>query len=430
MSVRDVSLEERVDGGPLPVPETGRLALHGGEPAVTAPEPHFRWPLITDATRQAVLRQLDEAVSLNDRSGVVARLEQRLEAEFGLPHALLFNTGTSAILAMFVGAGLGPGDEVLCPGYTFFASNSPLFFTGATPVLVDCDGSGNMDPQQARELVTERTRAVVVTHLWGVPCDMDPFVELCRERGLLLLEDISHAYGATYKGRPVGTFGDAAVLSLQAHKTLTGGEGGVLLTRDDELFYRALSLGHYTRRCMQEIPEEHPLHDYAVTGLGLKLRIHPLAAAMAEQQLDTMPAVLAGRRRCAGILCRELEAIPGIELPPVPEHASPSWYGLIFHLDRELFRRGLGGEVLAALAAEGCSAIDHPKITAPVNRFPLFREPGRVHRGYGSLPARELPGAEDFFARAWKLPVWHREEDDALVGQYLDAIRKVMHCFA
>ena len=430
MSVRNVSLEERVDGGPLPVPETGRLALHGGEPAVTAPQPHFRWPLITDATRQAVLRQLDEAVSLNDRSGVVARLEQRLEAEFGLPHALLFNTGTSAIFAMFVGAGLGPGDEVLCPGYTFFASNSPLFFTGATPVLVDCDSTGNMDPRKARELVTERTRAVVVTHVWGYPCDMDPLVELCRERGLLLLEDISHAYGATYKGRPVGTFGDAAVLSLQAHKTLTGGEGGVLLTRDDELFYRALALGHYTRRCMLEIPEEHPLHDYAVTGLGLKLRIHPLAAAMAEQQLDTMPAVLAGRRRCAGILCRELEAIPGIELPPVPEHASPSWYGLIFHLDRELFRRGLGGEVLAALTAEGCSAIDHPKITAPVNRFPLFREPGRVHRGYGSLPERELAGAEDFFARAWKLPVWHREEDDGLVGQYLDAIRKVMHHFA
>jgi perosamine synthetase len=259
---------------------------------------------------------------------------------------------------------------------------------------------------------------------------MDPLVDLCRERGLLLLEDISHAYGATYKGRPVGTFGDAAALSLQAHKTLTGGEGGVLLTRDDELFYRALALGHYTKRCMQEIPAEHPLHDYAVTGLGLKLRIHPLAAAMAEQQLDTMPAVLAGRRRCAGILCRELGSIPGIELPPLPEHASPSWYGLIFHLDRELFRRGLAGEVLAALAAEGCSAIDHPKITAPVNRFPLFREPGRVHRGYGSLPERELPGAEDFFARAWKLPVWHREEDDALVGQYLDAIRKVMHCFA
>ncbi|HYG64940.1 MAG TPA: DegT/DnrJ/EryC1/StrS family aminotransferase [Thermoanaerobaculia bacterium] len=409
---------------------SSRLAIHGGEPAVTTPGPHFRWPLITDETRQAVLRQLDEAVSLYDRSGVVARLEQRLEAEYALPHALLFNTGTSALLAMFIGAGLAQGDEVLCPDYTFFASNSPLFFTGAIPVLVDCDRTGNMDPARARELVTARTRAILVTHLWGVPCDMDPLVELCREHGLLLLEDISHAHGATYKGQPVGTFGHAAALSLQAQKTLTGGEGGVLLTRDDEIFYRALALGHYTKRCLQEIPEDHLLHAYGVTGLGLKLRIHPLAAAIAEQQLDTMPAVLAGRRRYAHLMRRELSAVPGLELPPIPEGAEPSWYGLIFHLDRELARRGLSGQVLAALAAEGCSALDHPKVTAPVHRLPLFREPGRVFPGYASPPEREFPMADEFYARAWKLPVWHREEDGALVGQYLEAIRKVMHHFS
>jgi dTDP-4-amino-4,6-dideoxygalactose transaminase len=414
MSVRDVRLDSP-------------LAVHGGEPAVTLPGPHYEWPVITDATRQAVLRQLDEAISITDRSGVVARLEERLKAEYGLPHALLFNTGTSAIFAMFVGVGLGPGDEVLCPGYTFFASNSPLFFTGATPVLVDCDATGNLDVEKARELITGRTRAVLIGHLWGVPCDMDPFVDLCREHGLLLLEDISHAYGATYKGRPLGTFGDAAALSLQAHKTLTGGEGGVLLTRHDEVFYRALALGHYTRRCVTEIPADHPLHEYAVTGMGLKLRIHPLAAAIAEQQLDAMPEVLAGRRRCAAHLRRELGTIPGIELPPIPEGAEPSWYGLIFHPDRAI--AGRAQEVLAALAAEGCSAIDHPKVTAPVNHFALFREPGRLHRGYGALPQRELPGADDFFARAWKLPVWHRAEDDALVDQYLEAVRKVMHHF-
>jgi perosamine synthetase len=434
MGVPEFSLGEAgvaaAESRPPAFPGTGRLAVHGGEPAVTAPAPHYRWPLITDDTRRAVLRQLDEGISLYDRSGVVARLEERLEAELAVPHALLFNTGTSAILAMFVGAGLGPGDEVLCPDYTFFASNSPIFFTGATPILVDCDATGNLDPERARELVTARTKAVVVTHLWGFPCNMDPLVELCREHGLLLLEDISHAYGATWKGQPVGTFGAAAALSLQAHKTLTGGEGGVLLTRDDELFYRALALGHYTRRCLQEIPAAHPLHAYGVTGMGLKLRIHPIAAAIAEQQLDTLPAVLAGRRRCARRMCRELAAIPGIELPPIPEHAEPNWFGLVFHLARDLFSRGDGGDVFAALVAEGCSALDHPKITAPVHRLPLFREPGRVWPGYGSLPERQFPGAEDFFARAWKLPVWHREEDDALVDQYLEAIRKVMHHFA
>lgn len=407
-----------------------RLAIHGGEPAVNRPAPHFRWPVINDDTRRAVLRQLDEAISLYDRSGVVARLEERLEAALGLPHALLFNSGTSALFALFVGAALKPGDEVLCPDYTFFASNSPLFFTGATPVLVDCDGNGNLDPDKARELVNERTRAVLVTHLWGVPCEMDPLVALCREHGLLLFEDISHAFGATYKGRPVGTFGTGAALSLQAQKTLTGGEGGVLLTGDDELFYRALALGHYTRRCLQEIPEDHLLHEYAVTGLGLKLRIHPLGAAIAEQQLDTLPEVLAGRRRCARLLRRELGTIPGIELPPIPDHVEPNWYGLLFSLDREWAARGLTDEVFAAFLAEGCREIDRPRITAPVHRYPLFREPGQVHPGYGSLPDRAFPAAEDFYARTFKLPVWHREEDDAIVEDYLVAIRKVMNHFA
>lgn len=419
-----------LESGRQTVPAASLLALHGGEPTVTRPGPHFQWPVITDATRQAVLRQLDEAISVYDRSGVVARLEQRLEAELGLPHALLFNSGTSALFAMFVGAGLTAGDEILCPAYAFFASISPIFHTGAIPVLVDCDRSGNMDPEEARRLVTPRTRAVLATHLWGVPCDMDPLVELCREHGLLLLEDVSHAFGSTYKGRPAGTFGAAAALSLQAQKTLSGGEGGVLFTRDDELFYRALALGHYTRRCRTEIPEGHLLHDYGVTGLGLKLRIHPLAAAIAEEQLGTMPAVLAGRRRCARILRRELGTIPGLELPPVADHADPNWYGLIFSLDRELAARGLAGEVFAALAAEGCCDVDRPKITAPLHHYPLFREPGRVFPAYGALPDRSFPAAEDFYARAFKLPVWHREEDDPLVEQYLEAIRKVMDHFA
>lgn len=420
---------DRPESGPRMAPEASRLALHGGAPVITRPGPHFRWPVITDATRQAVLRQLDEAISVYDRSGVVARLEERLEAELGLPHALLFNSGTSALFAMFVGAGLTAGDEILCPDYAFFASISPIFHTGAVPVLVDCDASGNLDPEAARRLITPRTRALLATHLWGVPCDMDPLVELCREHGLLLLEDISHAFGSTYKGRPVGTFGDAAVLSLQAQKTLSGGEGGVLFTRDDELFYRALALGHYTRRCRTEIPEGHLLHDYGVTGLGLKLRIHPLAAAIAEEQLDTLPAVLAGRRRCARVLRRKLGAIPGIELPLVTDDVDPNWYGLLFSLDRELAARGLAAEIFAALVAEGCCDVDRPKITAPLHYYPLFRDPGQVFPAYGALPDRAFPAAEDFYARAFKLPVWHREEDDTLAEQYLEAIRKVMDHF-
>jgi dTDP-4-amino-4,6-dideoxygalactose transaminase len=429
MSIQDLKASSRTAAAPA---RRGveLLAIHGGTPVIKQPGPHFRWPPVTEATRRAVLRQLDEAVSIRDRSGVVARLEQRLEREIGLRHAVLFNSGTSAIHAMFVGAGLGPGDEVLCPDYTFFASISPLFFTGATPVLVDCDASGNPDPEQAQRLVTARTRALLVAHIWGVPCAMEPLVELCREHGLLLLEDMSHVWGATYGGRPMGTFGAAAALSLQAQKTLSGGEGGVLFTDDPEIHHRAIALGHYNRRCLQEIPDDHLLHEYGATGMGLKLRIHPLAAAIAEQQLDTVPEVLAGRRRTAAWMRRELAAIAGIELPPIPPRAEPSWFGLLFTLDRRLAGRCTVDEVFAALQAEGCCEIDRPKLTAPLHHYPLFRHPGRVFPGYGSLPERDYPGAEDFYRRIFKLPVWHRAEDEALVAQYLEAIRKVMKHFA
>src|SRR5690606_1193120 len=124
------------------------LAIHGGPKAVDQPAPHFVWPGISETTRAAVMRQLDESISIYDRSGIIEDLECSLEDELEVAHALLFNSGTSALFAMFAGLELAPGDEVICPDYTFFASASPLFILGARPVLVDCRGDGNIDPAQ------------------------------------------------------------------------------------------------------------------------------------------------------------------------------------------------------------------------------------------------------------------------------------------
>ena len=213
-----------------------KLAIHGGERVVNIDGPHYVWPVIGDKTRNAVLNQLYESISIYNRSGIIERLENRLSEYYGKKHALLTNSGTSAIHSMFAGSGLNEGDEVIVPAYTFYASATPLFFTGSIPVLADCRKDGNIDPRYVESKISKNTKGIAVTHMWGLPCDMESIEKLARKFNLMLFEDASHAHGAKYRGRKIGTFGNASAFSLQAQKILTGGEGGILLTDNDEIF--------------------------------------------------------------------------------------------------------------------------------------------------------------------------------------------------
>ena len=245
---------------------TSTLALLGGTPAVTTPAPHFTWPPMDADTEKAVVDQLHTALSIYDRSGVIARLEDDLAAYHGVRHALLTSSGTAALYSMYAACGIRAGDEVIVPAYTFFATVTPLFHLGAVPVLADCDDDGNLDPDDVAQRITARTVAIVVTHMWGTPAQGARLRALADERGLLLLEDGSHAHGAAVAGRKAGTFGHAAAFSLNGPKPLSAGEGGFLLTDDDHTYRKALIHGHYNKRCRTEIPREDPLHEYAVTG--------------------------------------------------------------------------------------------------------------------------------------------------------------------
>jgi len=299
-----------------------KLALHGGPPTIDVPGPHYRWPIITDATRRAVLTQLDTATSIKDRSGIIRELEDKFASYYGRRYALMNNSGTSSLFAAFEGLGLGPGDEVISTDYTWFASTSPLVYLGAEPVFCDCDENGCLDPARLGELLTKRTRAVVVTHMWGRPGDMDEIAAFCEGHGLSLVEDCSHAHGATYRGRLVGTYGAAAVWSLQGAKLVSGGEGGILLTDDEDVYVRAQLQGHYNKRCKQEVPADHPLRAFWQTGFGLKLRGHPLAAAMASQQFEEFPQRLELKRRFAR---RMAEALADVAfLSPQDETERPT----------------------------------------------------------------------------------------------------------
>ena len=406
-----------------------KLAINGGEKAVNIDRQHYVWPPITERTREAVLRQLEESISIYDRSGIIERLEDKFSKYYGKKHALLTNSGTSALHSMYVGADLKEGDEVICPAYTFYASVTPLFFTGAIPVLADSRDNGNIDPEDIERKITGNTKGIAITHMWGIPCDMDAITEIARQYNLMLFEDASHAHGAVYRGRKVGTFGDASAFSLQAQKTLTGGEGGVLLTDNDEIFYRALLLGHYNKRCKNEIPDDNKLHQYAITGMGLKLRIHPMAAAIADEQFDNLETILENRRKTANGMMEVLRDLPGIEIPNVPNDIESSWYAFIMQYKPE----ELGGlsieRFYEALKAEGCMELDRPGSTCPLNNHPLFQNPVLLfprYEGKVSYKRGDFPKAERFHEHSLKLPVWHELKDRDIVESYINAFKKVV----
>lgn len=404
------------------------LALLGGTPAVTAPGPHFSWPPLTEDTTKAVVDQLSAGISTYNRSGVIAELEDALAAYHGVRHALPTSSGTAALYSMYTAVGIGPGMEIIVPAYTFFATVTPLLHLGAVPVLADCDEQGNLDPADVAERITGRTAAIVVRHMWGTPADVHCLRRLADDRGLVLLEDGSHAHGASVDGQKVGTFGRAAAFSMNGPKPLSAGEGGFLLTDDEEVYYRALLHGQYNKRCRAELPPDHELYRYAVTGMGLKHRIHPVAARIALDQLPHLDEYLEGREKIVSHVCQQLSTLPGVATPWIGASMRSSWYGLILQYRSDQ----LGGLPIErfhqALQAEGCDEVDRPGSTCPLNLLPLFQQPGPLFPepdGKLAYAPGDLPRAEAFHRSTLKLPVWRRQADMPLVDSYIEAFRKV-----
>jgi dTDP-4-amino-4,6-dideoxygalactose transaminase len=406
-----------------------KLAIKGGHKTLSLKEPHYVWPPITKAAEQAVLKQLRAGISIYDRSGIFEKFENAFARYHKRKFALLTSSGTAAIHSMFVAAGFQNGDEVICPAYTFFATVTPLLFTGAKPVLCDCDENGNIDPNEIEKKITPKTKGVVITHMWGIPCQMDRIVEICKKNKLLLLEDCSHAHGAYYKNQIVGSFGDIAAWSLQGPKNVSGGEGGILATNNEEFYYRALLLGHYNKRCKQEIPRTHPLYRYSTTGMGLKYRAHPLAVALAFETFKKLNVYLAMRDKFARRIINAVKNIPGLAPPQITDKIQPSWYALIFQYQSEKFQGLSIKKFFEALQAEGLLEADRPGSTLPLNLLPLFQTPNKLFPVYKSdsfsYSKGDFPRAEKFYQNAIKFPVWAMQKDASIVASYIRGIKKV-----
>lgn len=406
------------------------LAIHGGKPTIIDIEKaKFKWPIIDKEVEEAVVKQLYTTVSIYDRSGIIKEFEEKFKAYHGTEHALLTNSGTTAIYSMFVAANFHKDDEVIFPAYNFFASVAPLFFTGATPVFCDAQADGNIDPQKIEALITPNTKAIAITHMWGIPCDMDTIIAICKKHKLLLLEDCSHAHGATYKGKLVGTFGDMAAWSLQGQKIVTGGEGGIMVTNNKDYYYKALLLGHYNKRCRQEIPSDYPLSEFSVTGMGLKLRSHPLAVAMANVYLDRLDKWLIQKRKFAKKFDNAFSKLKGLSVPKMPEGANPSWYGYVLQYNGNELEGLPIQKLVEALHKEGLVEVDIPNSTGPLNLQPLFQNPEPLfpeYKGKLNYTKDDFPKSIQFHSQAIKLPTWVNEEDEKIVDLYIAGFQKVI----
>jgi dTDP-4-amino-4,6-dideoxygalactose transaminase/predicted dehydrogenase len=394
----------------------------------------YTWPVITPAARKAVNQQLSQSISIYNKSGIIKDFEDKFAAYHGRTYGLLSNSGTNAIYSMFFGLGFQPGDEVIVPVYTFFATASPLAHLGVKVVFADCEpGNCNIDPSEIEKKITPRTKAVVVTHMWGMPCNMDEIVAICNAHKLKLLEDCSHAHGAEYRGRKVGTFGIAAAWSLQGPKIITGGEGGIMLTDDSEIYYKALLQGHYNKRCITEIPEAFDLKKFDLTGAGLKFRSHPLAVALAAEQFTHLDNWLNQKSKFVSHIVEKLTTVPFLKFPEFdPALKKPAWYALVFQFVDTKSKATIE-EFYGALKGHGLPEVDRPLSTGLLNKLPLFTEPHLIfpalYSNQTKPDANLYPNAQLFYKNAIKLPVWAFPEDADMVEKYINGILAVAERF-
>lgn len=252
----------------------------------------------------------------------VDRFERELRNVIGSRHALAVNSGTSALIAALVGAGIGPGDEVLVPAYTWVSTAAAPLAVGAVPVLVDVDSSLTIDPVDLKRKISQHTRAVIPVHMQNLVCDMDPIMAVAEEHGLTVIEDACQAVGVTYRGRRVGSIGHAGCFSFNQHKNIRCGEGGAVLTSDPTLAERASmyhDVGSYERPGFTG--------DDAGLIVGVNLRMPELSAAVLRPQLSALDAQLARRQRHRAIMIEALRAHFGagrVHLVPHhdPDHAT------------------------------------------------------------------------------------------------------------
>lgn len=237
----------------------------------------------------------------------VYTLEKEFAELVGVKYSVAVNSGTSALMCALAALGIGPGDEVIVPGYTFIASISSIIMMRAIPVLCEIDESLTLDPRDIEQRITDKTKAIMAVHMLGNPCQMDAIMEIARKHDLYVIEDCAQATGGSYKGKKLGSIGNIGAFSLNIFKVITAGDGGMVITNDYDLYERAFAFhdqGHKPLRMGVEIGQR--------SMIGLDFRMNELTGAVALAQVRKINKILATLREKKKKLKNLLEGLPGV----------------------------------------------------------------------------------------------------------------------
>lgn len=390
-----------------------RLAIDGGQP-VRDKKIYYGHQLIEDDDIKEVVNVLrGDYLTCGPN---VDRMERSLERYTGAKHAVAVSNGTAALHCACIAAGIGPGDEVITTPITFAASANCILYCGGKPIFADIDPETyNIDPVSIEKCITERTKAVIAVDFTGQVVKAKEIREICDRYHLIFIEDAAHSIGSKYEEHMVGTLADMTTFSFHPVKTVTAGEGGAVLT-DNEEFYKKLILAHthgitHDRKQMEEFPHEGMWY-YEEVSLGYNYRITDFQAALLTSQLGKIERFITRRKEIVKKYNEAFKNLPGIIVQKEIPESDTCRHLYIIRLDPEKLtctRR----QFFDAMSAENVQCQVH---YVPVYWFPYYR-----HMGY----KRDLcPVAEEIYRGIVSIPLYPAMDDDA-VEDVIHAVKKV-----
>jgi len=347
-----------------------KLAIEGGQPRITSPIPTIKdasGRSLGEEEKQLVLEVLDSGCLAYIYGSKVGQFEKRFAEILGSTHAVSVSSGTAALHAALIYLNPEPGDEVLVSPITDMGSIIPILYQLAIPVFVDIDPlNQNMDPRLIEEAISPRTRAIVVTHIFGGPAEMDPIMKIARKHNLFVIEDCAQAHLTRYRGRYVGTIGDIGCFSFQQSKHITTGDGGMLIADRDGQFGRLL------RHCHDKgWPRDRGGRDHLF--LAPNYHMTELQAAVGLAQIEKYNSIVESRRLAAKLLHNSLADFPCVEPIGVLSGCRETYFYYCFRIQLEGFRVD-GEQIVEALKAEGLYCeLGYPG-PVPIYAYPVIRQ--------------------------------------------------------
>jgi dTDP-4-amino-4,6-dideoxygalactose transaminase len=327
----------------------------------------------------------------------VRSFESKLRSLLGVKHVIAVNSGTAALHASLVACGVGEGDEVILPSFTFVATANVVLSCGARPIFADTKADYNIDPREVKKRITKRTRAIIPVDIYGYPSDLDELKEIGEQHDIPLIEDAAESLGATYKGRQTGSTVKAGCFSLYATKVITSGEGGAISTNDEEFAEN-----------LRMVRNHGMVHGNDTRVLGLNLRLPEVSAAIASVQMDKLGSFLGTRRRNVRSLVDQIADIRGLGMTQDAPDRTHTWYLFTVNVRRKR------DEMLAKLRKASIGAAVY--WSTPVHKTPFY-----VESGYSKT---RLPNTEESAKRVLSLPV-HPEVTSKEIAYIGDSLREI-----